>query len=454
MNPEALGVLNSTLSAIKYGVLRIRCFANDTYTISGRYFNLGNSQCSLTKTFTASKYIEVALPAPGEYTIKNDTKHKNAFKNGVNIDRVVTLNSGEYKNVDARLSTNCWEGVRAIIDNHFEKKLPVGKLDVFPKVVIPADTVSSVTTGFAAETTFDVRVYTVDNVPHYPHSVVFGFAQMIPGVQTIDAVNNKGGAGNDKVPKGPGTTAGNTGVIQDPRNTSIVGWMYKEADRYDGSTTDPTKFITMPWTWTGDNPNQEKANYDRLTPFTYLYHNLPEDLKAIITPRITTSMPGQKMVIPYIAVQWGAKSMIENIENASTTSFTAGKPNVIEQAEPQRFGLPIWMARTYEIGRYQNTASIREYIDARPFQYFEQDYTHATDYTVMTDRGGNPMCWWTGSRSSANERGFAYIPKTGLNTKWPSKGVAMMPTKQSAAQASQYGYLPFFLVAANDSEFS
>ena len=456
MNPEVLGVLNSTLSAIKYGVLRIRCFARDTYTISGRYFNLGNNQCSFSKTFSATGYMEVALPAPGEYTISNVSKKETAFKNGVNIDRVVTLNSGEYKQVDARLSTNCWEGVKAIIDNHFEKKLPIGKKDAFPQIVIPADTVSSVTTGIASETTFDVMAYTCDNVPHYPHSVVFGFAQAIPGVPTINATGDPsraGGAGNTKVPKGRGTVAGNTGVIYDFTNTSIVGWLYKECDKFDVCSA--TAEVSMPWTWTtGENPNPSTASYDRLTPFTYLYHNLPDDLKAIITPRIFTTMPGKKMAIPPMSVQWGARSMIETIDNASTTAYTAGKPNVVEQCEDQRYGLPLWLARTYEVGRYQNGASIREYFDARPFQYFEQDFTHVTDTTVLTDRGGQPVCWWTGSPSTSNSTGFAYIPKTGLTGWKTSKTILSQSVLMNQAKASQYGYLPFFLVAANDSEFS
>lgn len=452
MNPEVLGVLNSTLSAIKYGVLRIHCFARDTYTISGRYFNLGNSECTLSKTFTASTYVEVSLPAPGEYTIINQTKTGTAFKNGVNIDRVVTLNSGEYKEIDARLSTNCWEGVRAIIDNHFEKKLPIGKKDAFPKVTIPGDTISYVTTGFPTEITFDVMAYTIDNVPHYPHSVVFGFVQPIPGVATLAA-----SAGNNKYPKYTKSgSSGYTGVVFDNTDTSIVGWLYKETDKYAVSSTNSE--VTMPWSWSeGEDPNASTASYDRLTPFTYLYHNLPDDLKAIITPRIFATTPGQKMAIPYISVQWGAKSMIEKVENATTTSYTAGKPNVVEQSEPQRFGLPLWLARAYEVGRYRNSASIREYIDSRPFQYFEQDYTHTKDYTVVTDRSGQPMCWWTGSPSMTDPSGFAYVPKTGLSEWIIKKKPALTLTRKTimnGTQSANYGYLPFFLVAANDSEFS
>lgn len=447
MNPEVLGVLNSTLSAVKYGVLRIHCFAHDTYTISGRYFNLGNSQCTLNKTFQAMEYMEVSLPAPGEYTIINDTKHDSSLKNGVNIDRVVSLNSGEYKEVDARLSTNCWEGVKAIIDNHFEKKIPIGKTEVFPQIDIPADTQSSATTGFAAPLTFDVMAYTIDNIPHYPHAIAFGFAQLIPGVPTI-APNKT--AGDFKKPKGDGTTAAKTGVILDHSTTSIVGWLYKEDDRYDGTSL--TTKMTMPWSWaSGTNPNPENKVYDRSTPFTYLYQNLPDDLKAIITPRVFTTMPGAKMTIPYVSTMWGAKSQIQSVENASTSSFTAGKCNVIEQSEDVRFGLPLWLPRTYEVGRYMSDSSIREYSDARPFQYFEQDYSHAKDYAVMTDRAGNPVCWWTGSPSKANTTGFAYIPKTGLSKM--SKALTQNAIMNTAKSAN-YGYLPCFLVAASDSEFS
>lgn len=447
MNPEVLGVLNSTLSAVKYGVLRIHCFSHDTYTISGRYFNIGNSQCSFTKTIQPGEYEEIALPAPGEYTIINNTKHDAGPNNRVNIDRVVSLNSGEYKEVDARLSTNCWKGVKAIIDSHFEKKIPIGKSEVFPQIEIPADKVSPSTTGFVSALTFDVIAYTIDNIPHYPHAIAFGFVQPVTGVPTISA--NKS-YGDFKKPKGDGTTAAKTGVIYDPSVTSIVGWLYKEEDKYDG--TSKTTKLTMPWTWSqGINPNPETPHYNQLTPMTYIYHNLPDDLKEIITPRMFATSPGAKMTIPYVSIMWGAKSMIESVDDASTSRFTSGKPNVIEQSEPHRFGLPLWLPRTYEVGRYISDASIREYIDARPFQYFEQDYSHAKDYAVMIDRSsGEPMCWWTGSPSKTNSTGFAYIPKTGLSkmTKALTQNAIM-----NVSKSANYGYLPCFLVAAEDSEY-
>ena len=224
MEPEVIGTIGVLANKSRTAVLKVLGFRNDKVNIIGEYYSPEGTLQKFTSTcVTTSRmvdspvydslvdkgytyYGEVIVPAPGRYQIINQTYQvgKTTYSSiptsrsplpigssteaGINWNydgEFIDVKMCSYNVVDARLNVMRWGGVKAIINAHKEKEfLHLGQI-----IEAPAG-LNSVTGGSA-----QFAVYSIDDVPGYPHSVIFGPIEPEMGPKALDPKlkNNTGG---------------------------------------------------------------------------------------------------------------------------------------------------------------------------------------------------------------------------------------------------------------------
>jgi len=186
MNVSTIGVLDSTLYQVKKAVIRVIGYVGNRITIEGVYFsktmtiepyepitqNCNNpyktpeGDTVKYKDIQPMYYTDFVVPAPGKYHITNNSVY--SIVDGVNkyATEDVDAEVGSKYSIMLIYSANSWLGIKAILNAHKEKEyLRVGQyvsLDMnredYPTVLDPVNAI----------------LYTIDNVPHYKHAVVYG----------------------------------------------------------------------------------------------------------------------------------------------------------------------------------------------------------------------------------------------------------------------------------------
>lgn len=225
MEPEVIGTIGVLANKSRTAVLKILGFQGDKVNIIGEYHTAeGSIQQYSNVAVTSSKmkdspvydslvdkgytyYTEVIVPAPGRYQVINQTygvgnttysaipTDRNPLPIGNSTASGVSWNyRGEfvdvrmctYNVVDARLNVMRWGGIKAIVNAHKEKEyLHLGQI-----VEAPAG-LNSITGGSA-----QFAVYSIDDVPCYPHAVIFGPVGPLLGPKMMTEVT-KGSVNNN-----------------------------------------------------------------------------------------------------------------------------------------------------------------------------------------------------------------------------------------------------------------
>lgn len=221
MEPEVIGTIGVLANKSRTAILKILGFQGNKINIIGEYYSGEGSIQPYTSTcVTSSKmsvspeydslvdkgytyYTEVVVPAPGRYQVINQSysvdrtsysaipTNRNPLPIGNSIDSGISWNyTGElidvqictYNVVDARINVMRWAGVKAIVNAHRENEL----LHLGQIIEAPAG-LNSITGGSA-----QFAVFSIDDVPCYPHSVIFGPTQPLMGPRTMSnpKVNN------------------------------------------------------------------------------------------------------------------------------------------------------------------------------------------------------------------------------------------------------------------------
>lgn len=223
MEPEVIGTIGVLSNKSRTAILKILGFRGDKISIVGEYYSgegsieKYSSVCATTiKVDNSTEYDslvdkgytyygQVMVPAPGRYQIINQTydvgktsyssipTNRNPLPIGNSTVAGISWNySGEivdvkicsYNVVDARLNVRRWGGIKAIVNAHREKEL----LHLGQIIEAPAG-LNNVTGGSA-----QFAVYSIDDVPCYPHSVIFGPVEPIMGPKVLSsAANNNHG---------------------------------------------------------------------------------------------------------------------------------------------------------------------------------------------------------------------------------------------------------------------
>ena len=219
MEPEVIGTIGVLANKSKTAVLKVLGFRNNKVNIIGEYHGSDGSTQKFTSTCTTNTrmydspeydslvdkgytyYGEIIVPAPGRYQIINQTYEvgkttysaiptdRNPLPIGSSLESGISWNyDGEfidvkmcsYNVVDARLNIFRWAGVKAIINAHKEKEfLHVGQIIEAPSGL---NSVSGGSARFA--------VYSVDDIPSYPHAVVFGPTEPLIGPKSLKPGKN------------------------------------------------------------------------------------------------------------------------------------------------------------------------------------------------------------------------------------------------------------------------
>ena len=225
MEPEVIGTIGVLANRSNSAVLKILGFRGDKINIVGEYYSgEGVIQEHHSTTVTNSRmidspvydslvdknytyYSEVVVPAPGRYQIINQSQGVksstysslpltsnilpigNSTVSGVAWDyagEIIDVKICTYNTVDARMCITKWAGIKAIINAHKEKDcLKLGQIIEAPSGI------NSVTGGSA-----QFAVFSIDDIPGYPHAVVFGPVQPLIGPRIISGskvTKNTGG---------------------------------------------------------------------------------------------------------------------------------------------------------------------------------------------------------------------------------------------------------------------
>lgn len=230
MEPEVIGTIGVLAKRSNTAVLKVLGFRGDKISILGEYYSgegvikkfsttvVTNSRMTDSPVYDSlvdkgyTYYAETVVPAPGRYQLINKSQNiggttyssiptdRNPLPIGTSLESGVKWNyPGEfidvkictYNTVDARLSVIKWAGVKAIINSHKEKEwLNLGQIIEAPSGI------NSVTGGSA-----QFAVYSIDDIPGYPHAVIFGPIQPLMGPRMISGAkvskNNNGYYGTE-----------------------------------------------------------------------------------------------------------------------------------------------------------------------------------------------------------------------------------------------------------------
>ena len=373
MNVSTMGVLDSTLYQVKKAVIRVIGYVGNRISIEGIYLSKMMSMESYDaiiqtcnnpyKTLEGDAikyrgvqslyYTDFIVPAPGRYTITNNSVYSQV--DGVNkyASDVVEAEVGAKYSIMPIYSANSWLGIKAILNAHKEKEyLRVGQsvsLDMnredYPTVLDPVDGI----------------LYTIDNVPHYKHAVVYG-CKHIAYMSSMT----------------PGTK---------PNAKAINFYSYMNTAAY--------QFLS-----------------------TTFKNAAPAELLAVITPRRFAQTAGNK------------------------------KYSLVNLPEQE-----FWLPRIYEVGynAWNNTSGANEFGDARNFQLCQAtDYQTTYGYgikSLATDGETKSQMWYTSSPLISNATNYCAI-----NAKGAPVGIASYIKKGSAV--AQYGIVPFFMIASDDSTYA
>lgn len=200
MDVVTLGSIGTSAYGLRYGILHIvsaqkgnTAVANISEIISiiGTYRDVSNISQSIAQTVEIGcvdpGYIDVAVPAPGRYTVSFGM-----YTNLSDPTQVVTLSAGECKIVN-QLTTRCWNGIKNILNAHKEKEY-FKACDILHQ---DCDLTLDVEEN-ESSIRYAIEVASVDNIPNHPHAVVFNTVQVLPKkmsmyVATGNKANNKVG---------------------------------------------------------------------------------------------------------------------------------------------------------------------------------------------------------------------------------------------------------------------
>lgn len=373
MNVSTLGVLDSTLFQVKKAVIRVIGYVGNRISIEGIYlskmmtmetypstvqtcnnpYKTPDGSAIKFKDVQSLYYTDFIVPAPGRYTFTNNSVYSQV--DGVNkyATDVVEADIGSKYSIMPIYSANSWLGIKAILNAHKEKEyLRVGQavsLDMnredYPTVLDPVNAI----------------LYTIDNVPHYKHAVVYG-CEHIAYMTSMT----------------PGTK---------PNAKAINYYSYMNTAAY--------QFLS-----------------------TTFKNAAPPELLGAITPRRFAQSVGNK------------KFSLANLPE-------------------QEF----WLPRMYEVGYngWNNSSAANEFGDARNFQLCQvADYQTTYGYGIKnlaTDGETVGKLWYTGSPLISNATNYCAI-----NAKGNPVGIGSYIKKNSVV--AQYGIVPFFMIAADDSTYA
>lgn len=186
MNVSTIGVLDSTLYQVKKAIIRVVGYVGNRIALEGVYlskmmelepydpitqtcnsqYKTPNGSSIKYKDTQSLYYTDFIVPAPGRYTIINNSISSVVDGATKYASDVVEVEVGGKYSVMPIYSANSWLGIKAILNAHKEKEyLRVGQyvsLDMdrenYPTVLDPVNAI----------------LYTIDNVPHYKHAVIYG----------------------------------------------------------------------------------------------------------------------------------------------------------------------------------------------------------------------------------------------------------------------------------------
>lgn len=200
MDVVTIGSIGTSAYGLRYGILHIvsaqkgnTAVANisETITILGSYRDISNTSQLISQSVDIGcvdpGYIDVAVPAPGRYTVGFGL-----YSNSSDPKQVVTVNAGQTVTVN-QLTTQCWNGIKNIMNAHKEKEYFKACDILHQNCDLLLDA------GDNGETIrYAIEVATVDTLPNHPHAVVFNTVQVLPHqismyVKTGNKPNNQTG---------------------------------------------------------------------------------------------------------------------------------------------------------------------------------------------------------------------------------------------------------------------